>query len=114
VMGFDSTQIVCGDLMGISQSSVSRIVRRVSFLLARLRPRFITFPNTAEGLTELKERFQELGRVRNWQGLPHIIGAIDGCHVPIERPPAAEGIDPESFRNRKGYFSINVQVSLSL
>lgn len=36
-----------------------------------------------------------------------VIGAIDCTHVPIQCPNRQEG---ELFRNRKGYFSLNVQV----
>lgn len=35
-----------------------------------------------------------------------IVGAIDGCQITINSPA---GIDAELFRNKKGYFSINVQ-----
>jgi hypothetical protein len=40
-------------------------------------------------------------------GLPGVIGAIDCTHVPIQSPG---GQDAEIYRNRKGYFSINVQL----
>jgi len=36
-----------------------------------------------------------------------VIGAIDCTHIPIESPG---GNDAEIYRNRKGYFSINVQL----
>jgi len=35
-----------------------------------------------------------------------VVGVIDGVHVKINSPG---GADPELFRNRKGFFSINVQ-----
>ena len=35
-----------------------------------------------------------------------MIGAIDGTHIPIKSPG---GNDAELYRNRKGYFSLNVQ-----
>lgn len=40
-------------------------------------------------------------------GMPGIIGAIDCTHVRIKRPTCN---NPEIFRCRKGYFSLNVQV----
>ena len=40
-------------------------------------------------------------------GMPGVIGAIDCTHVPIQSPG---GDDAEIYRNRKGYFSINVQL----
>jgi len=39
--------------------------------------------------------------------LPGVIGAIDCTHVPIQSPG---GDDAEIYRNRKGYFSVNVQL----
>ncbi|XP_046389324.1 putative nuclease HARBI1 [Ischnura elegans] len=43
----------------------------------------------------------------NVAGFPSVIGCIDGRHIPIQSPG---GDNAELFRNRKGYFSINVQV----
>ncbi|XP_046408741.1 putative nuclease HARBI1 [Ischnura elegans] len=43
----------------------------------------------------------------NVAGFPSVIGCIDGTHIPIQSPG---GDNAELFRNRKGYFSINVQV----
>ena len=40
-------------------------------------------------------------------GLPGVIGAIECTHVLIQSPG---GDDAEIYRNRKGYFSINVQL----
>lgn len=37
---------------------------------------------------------------------PNVLGAIDCTHIKIQSPNSITG---ESFRNRKGYFSINVQ-----
>lgn len=39
--------------------------------------------------------------------LPGIIGAVDCTHIPIQSPGAD---DAEMYRNRKGYFSVNVQL----
>ncbi|XP_046391609.1 putative nuclease HARBI1 [Ischnura elegans] len=38
-------------------------------------------------------------------GMPGVIGAIDGCHIPIKQPEA----NPIDFYNRKGYNSIILQ-----
>jgi len=40
-------------------------------------------------------------------GMPGVLGAVDCTHVPIQSPG---GDDAEIYRNRKGYFSINVQL----
>lgn len=39
-------------------------------------------------------------------GIPNVIGLIDCTHVKVFSPG---GEDPERYRNRKGYFSVNVQ-----
>ena len=40
-------------------------------------------------------------------GLPGVLGEVDCIHVPILSPG---GVDAEIYRNRKGYFSVNVQL----
>jgi nuclease HARBI1 len=95
----NNIQQVDGDLVGISQQTVSRIVRRVTNAICSLRQEFINFPNRNE-LNAVKEHFFHLS------GFPQVIGAIDGTHVPIVSPG---GDNAELYRNRKGYFSLNVQ-----
>src|SRR5271156_4175973 len=92
-------QQIDGDLVGCSQATVSRIVRRVTNAICNLRQEFINFPNENE-LNMVKENFFHIS------AFPQVIGAIDGTHIPIKSP---DGNDAELFRNRKGYFSLNVQ-----
>lgn len=92
-----SFQSINGDLVGIHQTTVSRIVDRVSTAIIEQMPRFIAFP---PDLNEIKHGFMDYSRI------PSIIGAIDGTHIPIISPG---GDNAELFRCRKGYFSINVQ-----
>lgn len=92
-------QITDGDLAGVHQTTVSRIVKRVSAAIARRRGEHIVFPNRDDE-RKYHRRFYEIA------GFPGVIGAIDGCHIPVSCP---RGNDAELFRNRKGYFSINVQ-----
>ncbi|GFN92188.1 protein antagonist of like heterochromatin protein 1 [Plakobranchus ocellatus] len=85
-----------GDLIGIHKSTVSRIVHWVASAIAAKRRDFVTFPVNAE-LNNVKQDFYEIA------GFPGVIGCIDCTHIRIIRPSA------EIYRNRKGYFSINVQ-----
>ena len=85
---------------GISQSSISRSLDTVIELIASQKNDFISFPTENE-FHRLSTDFFEM------QGFPGVIGAIDGTHVPIVNPG---GNDAELYRNRKGYFSINVQL----
>lgn len=89
-----------GDIHSVSQSGVSRVVHGVFKAIAGLKQQFITFPNLDECIT-IQEAFQRK------RGFPGVIGAIDGTHIPIQSPG---GPDAELYRNRKGFFSINVQL----
>jgi hypothetical protein len=61
---------------------------------------FIKFHSINER-NEMKSRFHLKAR------MPEIYGLIDCKHINIQRPHLE---DSEIFRNRKGHFSINVQV----
>lgn len=60
--------------------------------------RYICFPDNLE---DVKRNFHKIA------AFPGIIGCVDGTHIPIQCPQLERG---EIFRNRKGRFSINVQV----
>lgn len=89
-----------GDLHGVSQSGVSKIVHKVFREIAALKTRFINFPSVLEQQTIQTAFYQQ-------HGFPNVIGAIDCTHIPIIRPGGEDG---ELYRNRKGWFSINVQL----
>ena len=95
-----SFQIVTGDLEGLSQTSVSVIIKEVSEILALKRKDFIKFPKTDEEITAENQGFYAIGH------FPGVVGAVDCTHVKIQSPG---GDTAELFRNRKGFFSINVQ-----
>ncbi|XP_046398096.1 putative nuclease HARBI1 [Ischnura elegans] len=97
-------EVVIGELLGVSTSSVCRIIKKVSLHIAMLSEEFINFPSGREELNRLKEEFFAIAR------FPGIIGAIDCTHIPITSPG---GGNAELFRNRKSYFSINVQAVCS-
>jgi len=89
---------VAGDSGGVSIATASRVVARVSKAIATLRSRYIKMP---EGnATEVKQAFYNIAR------FPRCIGAIDCTHVKIQSPG---GHNAEIFRNRKQFFSLNVQ-----
>lgn len=88
------------DYMVIHTATASRIIVRVSEALATLQPQYIKMPE-GQRLHDTQNRFYELAR------FPRVIGAIDCTHIKVQSPG---GDDGEIFRNRKAYFSINVQV----
>ena len=88
---------IAGALLNLSKSFAHRAIHSVIDKLALLRDSCIYFP---DNLNELKRKFQQKAE------LPGFIGAIDCTHIKIQSPGRATG---ERFRNRKGFFSINVQ-----
>ncbi|XP_043470202.1 putative nuclease HARBI1 [Leptopilina heterotoma] len=102
-----SFQLVIADTMKVSQSTVSRIVFRVATLLASLINLYIKIPTTGDARNENHRLFNVLGRGHGAIGLPRVDGAIDCTHIKLvgTRFNQVE----EMFRNRKGYFSLNVQ-----
>lgn len=93
-------QWAVADFGGVSQASVSRIVKRVSGAIAAKAPQFINMPSTEKELLDACRAFYAKAR------FPKTIGAIDCTHIRIQSPGAEEA---ERFRNRKNWFSINVQ-----
>ncbi|KAM7297958.1 putative nuclease HARBI1 [Ixodes scapularis] len=93
-------QVVLGDLWGVHKSTVCRVVKRVTHAIAALARDFISFPTTEAERRTVSEGFYSM------QGFPGVVGAIDCTHVPIQSPG---GDHAELYRNRAGYFSINVQ-----
>lgn len=102
-------QLVCGDLINLSQPTVSNVVTKVSRLLALLHKTYIKIP-TRDQASINRQLFKDLGRHGRWPGLPGIDGAIDCTHIRIVNTPGCQ--HHEVYPNRKSYFSINVQVSV--
>ena len=72
---------------------------KVSRAIAAHHQEFIKFPARNE-LPAVKYKFAQIG------GLSGVVGTIDCTHVTITCPG---GLNSELYRNRKGYFSVNVQ-----
>lgn len=92
--------ITIGDFAGIHKSTASRIINKVSRAIAQLSPLYIKFPNTEEDIQRLRQKFYNIAR------FPRCIGALDCTHIKIQSPG---GNNSEAYRNRKNFFSINVQ-----
>ncbi|KAM7302356.1 putative nuclease HARBI1 [Ixodes scapularis] len=100
--GAGTFQMVAGDLVHVSQPTVCRTVRTVTTLIARvLFRRLVHFPAASEYHGVMRD-FYAMGQ------FPGVTGCIDCTHVRIRSPG---GDDAEVYRNRKGVFSLNVQVS---
>lgn len=93
-------QLLDGDSLGYSQPTISRVITAVSTALCRRVDDYIKIP-TAGYASDCKRNFYDIAN------FPGVIGCIDGTHVAIQEPSE----NPEQYRNRKGYTSINVQVA---
>jgi hypothetical protein len=87
-----------GDRFNVSKSTVYNSLEVIiTVILLELGPRFIRWPDENEKI-EIANNFSRYG-------LPNIIGAIDGSHIPIKKP-TENGID---YFNRKKYYSMVLQ-----
>ncbi|XP_066589330.1 putative nuclease HARBI1 [Prorops nasuta] len=93
--------IAIADFIGISVSSALRIIHKVSIAITELHSEFIKFPTNNNDIRQC-----QIGNFK-LAGFIKVIGAVDCFHVKIQ---SYGGENSELFRNRKGYFSINVQV----
>lgn len=93
------------DMFGISKSSACDIVSEVSYLIChKLRNQFIVMPENEREILEAKAMFSRV------DGFPLIVGAIDGTHMRVQ---SFGGDTAELYRNRKTYFSLNCQLTVS-
>lgn len=84
----------------MGRATALKCVERVINALYILAPAFITWPNE-EKIEIIKKGFLYTST------FPNVIGAIDGTHINIPAPHD----HPESYVNRKGHHSIQLQVS---
>ncbi|XP_063894763.1 putative nuclease HARBI1 [Helicoverpa armigera] len=92
--------VTIGDFGGLHNSTICKIVKRVTKAIATLRPNFVNLPENREEIIAIQERFHNIAR------FPRVIAAIDCTHIKIMSPG---GDTAENYRNRKGFFSLNVQ-----
>jgi len=100
-----SFQLVVGDTFNVSKSTICHTVHRVTSAIASLREKYVQFPTTVDDQRRTMQSFYSRSK------MPGIIGAIDCTHVAIQSPGSN---DAEIYRNRKGFFSINVQLVCEL
>ena len=93
---FQNTVGICG---GMSQAKFSLVLTEVLLALLPHLKNYVQFPKP-EDFLRVKGDFYALG------GMPHVIGAIDGTHIPLVPPKDSEQV----FRNRKQFHSLNVQM----
>lgn len=90
---------VTGDFNGVDKSTASRVIDKVSRAIAGLHNTYIKMPRNND-IQSVRQGFFSISR------FPRCIGAVDCTHIKIQSPG---GANAETFRNRKGFFSFNVQ-----
>ncbi|XP_028156430.1 putative nuclease HARBI1 isoform X1 [Ostrinia furnacalis] len=93
-------QLTMGDFSGVSRPTANRVIHRVTAAIASLSRDYIKFPQTDTDIRKTQIEFYNIAK------FPKVIGALDCTHIKIISPG---GSHAETFRNRKGYMSINVQ-----
>lgn len=93
-------QQLVGDDLRIHKSTACRVIQRVTHQIASLSRQHIMMPHSADDLAATKTGFYNIAN------FPRVVGAIDCTHIKIQSPG---GERAELYRNRKGYFSLNVQ-----
>ncbi|KAK9745404.1 DDE superfamily endonuclease [Popillia japonica] len=114
----ESLLTILGELSGVDKSTTSRLITKTIRAIAGLHSEFIEMPSNAEDVQRLRESFYNIRK------FPRCIGALDCTHLRIQSPGGQDaaldcthlriqspgGQDAERYRNRKGFFSQNVQV----
>jgi len=89
---------VVGDGLGLSKSSVSKTVTRVTPLLLQLMKSILVFPKTPEEIQLANQQFYDIDNI------PRVIGIIDGTLSPVLSPKvspcifAGRAIQPLMFK----------------
>ncbi|XP_050518298.1 putative nuclease HARBI1 [Diabrotica virgifera virgifera] len=89
--------LAAGDRFGLSKGTGHFIFKEIVAILKHLRFQLILWPNNHENSMRV---FNERSN-----GFSGVVGAIDGCHIPIKQP-ANNGHD---YYNRKQFHSIILQ-----
>lgn len=87
----------------VGKATAWRAVKRVVKAICKLRSNFIQWP------TE-QEAFYTSNRIERRYKFPGVLGAVDGTHIKIPSPKR----DSQSYINRKGVYSIQLQVSRNI
>lgn len=86
------------DKFNVSPSSAHTAILQVLTVMSGIGHQFVSWPRGCE------KRLSSAVFQRS-SGLDRIIGAIDGCHIRVQRPTIRGG----DYMNRKGYYSVLLQ-----
>ncbi|XP_024874056.1 protein ANTAGONIST OF LIKE HETEROCHROMATIN PROTEIN 1-like [Temnothorax curvispinosus] len=91
--------LAVGDRFDIPTSTGYGIFKSIISTLAELMPQYVQWPNAAQQAIS-SQIFEERSR-----GIQNVVGAIDGCHIPIKQPVR----NANDYFNRKQFHSIILQ-----
>lgn len=97
--------LTLADMFGASKSLASNTVADVSTIIAA-KIKNIQMPANRNEILKKNEKV----KFHRFCGFPLAIGAVDGTHIRIR---SLGGEDAEYYRNRKSYFSMNCQLTVS-
>lgn len=101
----DASMNHCGDMFGVSKSTVRYTIGEVSYLISsKLKDAYIRMLTTALEIQEANARFHRIGQ------FAMAIGAVDDTQIKIT---SLGGPEAELYRDRKRYFSFNCQMVAS-
>lgn len=86
------------DKFDVSQSTAHRIILQALNIMCTIGSSFISWPKTCE-------KAASAAAFHRLCGLSGVIGAIDGCHIRVQRPPIRGG----NYMNRKSFYSVLLQ-----
>ena len=86
------------DKFNASQSATHGAILQVLTIMSGIGTNFVSWPRGCEKRMS-SAIFQRIS------GLDGVIGAIDGCHIRVQRPPIRGG----DYINRKSYYSVLLQ-----
>lgn len=87
------------DRFDITISCLHTVVRRAMHFFSSISGTVIKWPSEQEKHT-IEQHFR-------LKGFPGVLGAIDGTHIKIDKPEH----DPDSYLNRKHFYSIHVSLN---
>ncbi|KAM9832236.1 uncharacterized protein ACB057_007849 [Neosynchiropus ocellatus] len=83
---------------GVSQSSAHRVIQQALNIMSTIGTSFVSWPNA-------DEKAASAAAFHHLCGIKGVIGAIDGCHIRIQRPPIRGG----DYMNHKSRYSVLLQ-----
>ena len=94
-----NTLRMCGEMYGLVESTSFVIVRKCCEAIRVLLKPLVFQKLTKQRIEAMASEFEEL------KGIPYIIGAVDGSHIPIIAPK----VDSGSYYCHKGFYSALLQ-----